>query len=410
MTDNELWKRLAQWGWNGAWADKALAAGAVVDRTSSGATQVTKDAGGVSSGVSASPNVAAHGGGAAETPHDREALIPGRVVRHVHHTYDLMTPISSEPISMEVSGAYAYRTVGPADFPTVGDWVLFRRGGRIESLLSRESAISRGAAGGETLEQVIAANVDVVFLVFGLDGGRNFTVGMLERSVLAAWNSGGRPVIVLNKSDCADAEQIETVRHQAEAHAPGVSIHVVSAHRGDGLTDLRREIAPGETVGLLGKSGVGKSALVNGLVRLAEPASTEVARTGEQRKGDRQGRHTTTDKSLYLLPGGILLADVPGLRELQLWGDSDDLSAAFPEIEALATECRFTDCAHSGEPGCRVQEAIATGELPIERYERYLEYQKELAYLARRKDQRANVEEQKKWKRIAMMQRQYKKG
>lgn len=398
MTDNKLWTRLAAWGWDGEWAEKARAVGAAVDRASSRAARGAEHTAG------------ADDSSAAEAPHDGEKLIPGRVVRHVHHTYDLMTPISSDPISMEVSGAYAYRTVGPSDFPTVGDWVLFRRGGRIESLLPRASAIRRGAAGGETLEQVIAANVDVVFLVFGLDGGRNFTVGMLERSVLAAWNSGGRPVIVLNKSDCADPEHIDTVQGQASSHAPGVSVHVVSAHRGDGLADLRRVIAPGETVGLLGKSGVGKSALVNGLVRLNDPESTAVARTGEQRKGDRQGRHTTTDKSLYLLPGGIVLADVPGLRELQLWGDSDDLSAAFPEIEALAGECRFADCAHSGEPGCRVQEAIASGDLPIERYERYLEYQKELAYLARRKDQRANAEEQKKWKRIAMEQRRYKKG
>lgn len=394
MTDDDRWTRLAAWGWNEEWAEKARVAGSVA----------------VTPTETPTTNVADSAGDGAEPPADPGRLIPGRVVRQVHHTYDLVTPLSAESISLEVSGAYAYRTAGPADFPTVGDWVLFRWGGRIESLLPRRSAISRGTAGGETLEQVIAANVDVVFLVFGLDGGRNFTVGMLERSVLAAWNSGGRPVIVLNKSDCADPEQIETVRHQAESHAPGVSIHVVSAHRGDGLTALRREIAAGESVGLLGKSGVGKSALVNGLVRLGDPVSSAVARTGEQRKGDRQGRHTTTDKSLYLLPGGIILADVPGLRELQLWGDADDLSAAFPEIDALAEECRFNDCAHSGEPGCRVQEAIATGELPMERYEHYLEYQKELAYLARRKDQRANAEEQKKWKRIAMIQRQYKKG
>lgn len=381
MTDNKQWTRLAAWGWDGEWADKARARGGAIDDLD-----------------------------ATEGSEGTDRLIPGRVVRQVHHTYDLMTPVSADPISMEVSGAYAYRTVGPSDFPTVGDWVLFRPRGRIEILLPRATAISRGIAGDETLEQVIAANVDVIFLVFGLDGGRNFTVGMLERSVLAAWNSGGRPVIVLNKSDCAELEHIESVRLQAESHAPGVSVHVVSAHRGDGLTELRREIASGETVGLLGKSGVGKSALVNGLVRLGDPGSTTVARTGEQRKGDRQGRHTTTDKSLYLLPGGIILADVPGLRELQLWGDTDDLSAAFPDIERFAAECRFTDCAHAGEPGCRVQEAIATGELPIDRYERYLEYQKELAYLARRKDQRANAEEQKKWKRIAIEQRRYKKG
>ncbi|MEX2444672.1 MAG: GTPase RsgA [Alkalispirochaeta sp.] len=213
---------------------------------------------------------------------------------------------------MEVSGAYLYRVAGPADYPTAGDWVLFRPQGRIEMLLPRDTMISRDAAGEETLEQVIVANVDVIFLVFGLDGGRAFTTGMLERSVLAAWNSGGRPVIILNKSDCADADHVETVRREAEDHAPGVPVHVVSAHCGDGLADLSGEIGPGQTVGMLGKSGVGKSALVNGMVRLAASETPPLARTGEQRKGDRQGRHTTSEKVLYMLPGGILHRDVSG--------------------------------------------------------------------------------------------------
>ena len=373
-------KRLTTWGWNERWAQKALSHGGTIDSAGDG-----------------------------DDRHDPERLVPGRVVRHVHHTYDLITPMSPEAVPMEVSGAYSYRVIGPADYPTAGDWVLFRPHGRIEMLLPRDTVISRGVAGEETLEQVIVANVDVIFLVFGLDGGRNFTTGMLERSVLAAWNSGGRPVIVLNKSDCADTDHVDAIRRDAEDHAPGVPVHVVSAHRGDGLAQLSGEIGSGETVGMLGKSGVGKSALVNGMIRLTASETRPLARTGEQRKGDRQGRHTTSEKVLYMIPGGIILADVPGLRELQLWGDGDDLSAAFPDVEALAAECRFNDCEHAGEPGCRVQEAIAMGELTIDRYERYLEYRRELAYLERRRDQRANAEEQKKWKRIAMEQRRIKK-
>ncbi len=345
----------------------------------------------------------------------RPGLLPGRVVRQVHHHYDVVLPASGRPITTEVSGAYSYRAAGPADYPTIGDWVLCGAGNRIEGLLPRQTAISRNSAGEETREQVIAANIDVVYLVFGLDGGRNLTVGMLERSLVVAWGSGARPVVVLNKTDCADEQQIDAARLMAESHASGASIHAVSAHRGDGLGELLAEARSGETVAMLGKSGVGKSALLNAFVTrgAAGPADSTgpaagPARTGEQRRGDRQGRHTTSEKVLYLLPEGIIVADVPGLRELQLWGDGDELSIAFPEIAALAAHCRFSDCAHGGEPGCRVQEALATGELSVERYERYLEYQRELAYLERRRDQRAAAEEQKKWKRIAAERRRLK--
>jgi ribosome biogenesis GTPase len=333
-----------------------------------------------------------------------------------------MTAWQDAPVPAEVSGAFSYRAAGPADYPTAGDWVLTGAGGRIEKVLPRKSAISRHASGEETLEQVIAANIDVILLVFGLDGGRNFTVGLLERSVVAAWSSGARPVVVLNKADCATPGVRERVQLDAETNAPGVPVHVVSAETGEGLEGLLAEASPGETVGLLGKSGVGKSALINAFWAVsgrserqppegadAGPAADKgPARTGEQRKGDLQGRHTTTDKALYRLPSGIIMADVPGLRELQLWGDTSELASAFPEIEALAAECRFSDCAHSGEPGCRIQEALSSGELPIDRYERYLEYQRELAYLERRRDQRAGQEEERRWRQIAKIRRQMK--
>ncbi|MDA3949164.1 MAG: ribosome small subunit-dependent GTPase A [Spirochaeta sp.] len=344
----------------------------------------------------------------AATNHGAPPLLPGRVIRHVHHHYQIVTPHKPDPVWIEISGAFSYRAADSADYPTIGDWILHTPGGQIQKLLPRKTAISRHAAGEETREQVIAANIDVVYLVFGLDGGRNFTIGMLERSLLVTWNSGARPVVVLNKTDCADEETIARLRHEAEANAPGVAVHTVSAHSGDGLDGLLAEAGRGETVGMLGKSGVGKSALLNAFVRRAAPDAPAPARTGEQRARDRQGRHTTTDKVLHLLPGGMLLADVPGLRELQLWGDDTDLSAAFPEVDALAAECRFNDCTHIGEPGCRVREALDSAELPADRYERYLEYQRELAYLERRKDQRANAEEQKKWRRIAMEQRRFK--
>ncbi len=349
---------------------------------------------------------------AADPGRSPEGLLPARVIRHVHHSYELIAAPNGARIAGEVSGAFSYRALDPAAYPTLGDWVLFEAGtGRIQQLLPRRSAISRAVAGEESLEQVITANIDVLFLVFGLDGGRNFTVGMLERSVVAAWSSGARPVVVLNKVDCADEEHTERIFLEAEANAPGVPIYTVSAVRGDGLSELIGEATPGTTIGMLGKSGVGKSALRNALAGPAgeEAEGAPLARVGELRRGDRQGRHTTTDKQLYLLPSGAILADVPGLRELQLWAEPGELSDAFPEIEELSRACRFPDCSHSGEPGCRVQEALASGELPQMRFERYLDYRRELAYLERRRDQRAGAEEERKWKKIAQEQRRIKK-
>ena len=341
-------------------------------------------------------------------------LVAARVVRHVHHTYHVVAAPTATMHSTEVSGAFSYRAVSPADYPTVGDWVLLESpGGRINHVLPRRTAVCRSVAGRESLPQVIAANVDILLLVFGLDGGRNFTAGLLERSLLVAWNSGARPIIVLNKTDCADRDWIETVSADARAQAPHESIHLASAVTGDGIEALLGEIPPATTVAMLGKSGVGKSALINAFVRASAGSGPTSgpgpAREGHLRAGDRQGRHTTTEKQLYRLPSGQLIIDVPGLRELQLWADVADLDSTFPEIDALAAGCRFRDCAHQGEPGCRVVQALATGELPADRYERYLEYRRELAYLHRRRDARAEANEREKWKQIAKRSREFKK-
>jgi ribosome biogenesis GTPase len=334
-----------------------------------------------------------------ELPHRPDQTI-ARVVGHQHHHYELVCAPDARPASGRVSGAFSYRAAGPADYPTVGDWVwIDPTSGTIHELLPRTTAISRNSAGEETVEQVIVANIDVVLLVFAIDGSRGFTVGLVERAVTAAWNSGARPVIVLNKSDLADDATQERMVQDAESAAPGVEIFLVSAHSAAGVDALAAAIAPDETVGMLGKSGVGKSALLNAIGR-ANGVELSI-REGALRHGDRQGRHTTTDKHLYRLPNGPIIADVPGLRELQLWADQDKLDETFPEIEELARECRFNDCSHNGEPGCRIAAALTTGELPNERYERYRELQRELAFLARRKDQRAREEEQMKWKKIA---------
>ncbi|MFP4152676.1 MAG: ribosome small subunit-dependent GTPase A [Alkalispirochaeta sp.] len=338
----------------------------------------------------------------------RPGLVPARVTGHQHHHYTLVCAPDAHRLRSRVSGAFSYRAAGPDDYPTVGDWVLLdTETGTIQEVLPRRTAISRKTAGSETLEQVIVANIDVALLVFAMDVGRGFTVGLVERAATTAWNSGARPVIVLNKVDLADAPTRDRILRDAETAAPGVEIYTVSARDGTGVSELLSNIAPDETVGMLGKSGVGKSALLNALAR--ERGSEIGAREGELRSGDLQGRHTTTDKQLYLLPGGPIIADVPGLRELQLWADEASLDETFPEIEELSRECRFNDCTHTGEPGCRIQEALSSGELPIDRYERYLDLQREIAYLNRRRDQRAQQEEEMKWKKIAQHIRNYKK-
>ncbi len=343
-------------------------------------------------------------------PAHRGRRLPARVVRHSHHHYEVVAAPKGERAATTVSGAFSYRAAGPADYPTVGDWVLVDgESGRIELVLPRRTAISRSVAGDESLEQVIAANIDILFLVFGLDGGRNYTAGMLERSLVAARGSGARPVVVLNKCDCADDSTIAKVESEVHGCAPDLSVHIVSAVNDIGIEALLGEASPGETIGMLGKSGVGKSALVNACLRLSDRAGEPTARTGAQRN-DGKGRHTTSDKQFYLLPTGAVIADVPGLRELKLWGDVHTLDSAFPDIEELAAECRFSDCAHNGEPGCRVQEALATGELSLDRFSRYLDYLRELAFLERRRDQRALLDERKKWKRIAQHSRRFRKG
>ena len=378
---------LERWGWDRNWAQEAIEAG----------------------GDCGSATGAAAADGPAAFIHPARRL-SARVVRHSHHHYEVVAAPEGERVATTVSGAFSYRAAGPADYPTVGDWVLLDGGsGRIEVVLRRRTAISRSTAGDESLEQVIAANIDVLFLVFGLDGGRNYTTGMLERSLVAARGSGVRPVVVLNKCDCADDSTIEKVESEVRRSAPDLSVHVVSAVNDAGIDALLGEASPGETIGMLGKSGVGKSALVNACLRSANCATEPAARTGAQRS-DGKGRHTTSDKQFYLLPSGAIIADVPGLRELKLWGDVHTLDSAFPDIEELAAECRFSDCRHNGEPDCRVREALATGELSLDRFSRYLDYLRELAFLERRRDQRALLEERKKRKQIAQHSRRFRKG
>jgi ribosome biogenesis GTPase len=261
---------------------------------------------------------------------------------------------------------------------------------RVEELLPRRTKLSRKAAGRQTREQVVAANVDVVFAAMGLDS--DFNPRRLERFLATVWESGAVPVVLLTKLDlCPDvASSVDAI----EDVAAGVDVIVLCALDGRGVDDVRARLKPAETSVLVGSSGVGKSTLINRLL------GKEAQKTLEVRAGDARGRHATSHRELFLVPGGSLLIDNPGVREIQLFGSEDSLERAFEDVAGLAAECRFSDCAHQSEPGCAVQAAVAEGALSGERLRSFRALQKELRYLQVRQDESAKRAEKQKWRAI----------
>jgi ribosome biogenesis GTPase len=306
-------------------------------------------------------------------------------------------------LSARISGKMRYRTEEENQHPAVGDWVVVKPltnepKGIIHAVLPRKSKFSRKVAGERTVEQIVSSNVDTVFIVSGLDGGRNFNLRRIERYLTLAWSSGAIPVIVLNKVDlCPD---VNIYIRSVENIAPGISIHPVSAKEQTGLDALRNYLTKGNTVAFLGSSGVGKSALINALLGI------EKQKTGEVRAEDRRGRHITTRRELILLPGGGIVIDTPGMREIQLWAGEEGLQNAFQDIEILAKQCHFGNCTHNVESGCAVKEAIDCGELDLARLDSYRKLQNELKYLASREEYSERQYEKLKWKKIAKWSKQ----
>ena len=321
-------------------------------------------------------------------PYRRENLIPARVSARHHGPCELLSERG------RLGGIPAGRLTDD-ELPAVGDWVAARpleheRKALIEAVLPRRSAFTRKEAWRRTVAQVVAANVDTVFVVTAF--GADLNARRLERYLTATWDSGASPAIVVNKSDLADDPEAELA--QLGPVALGVAVHAVSAATGEGLATLEPYLARGRTIALLGSSGVGKSTLVNRL------AGRELLATAETSAGGR-GRHTTSHRELVPLPGGALLLDTPGLRELQLWADEEALEATFADVAELAAACRFSDCAHDREPGCAVQAALAAGSLPPERFASYRKLQRELRALELRKDARLRAEARKEIRRFS---------
>ncbi len=298
----------------------------------------------------------------------------------------------------EISGKLRHEALNRRDLPAVGDWVVIRsrpEGDRvtIHAVLPRRTSFVRKIAGSRTEEQIVGANIDTVFLLTSLN--QDFSLRRIERYLLIAWESGANPIIILSKSDLGErvAETIDEVRSVAR----GVTIHAVSVVTGDGLPDIEQYFKHGQTVALLGSSGVGKSSLINHL------AGVDLLKVQTVREHDDRGRHTTTHRELVLLPTGGLVLDTPGMRELQLWDGDESLQLVFDDIEELAGRCYFGDCQHQDEPRCAVREALATGTIDAGRYQSYEKLQKELKYHARRKDKLSEIVEKKKWKKLSRL-------
>jgi ribosome biogenesis GTPase len=337
---------------------------------------------------------------AAFAPHAAAGCVPARVTLELKGFFEV-TGAEGARLG-ECSGKFARDHRSAADYPAIGDWVAVApqpgddTRAIIHAVLPRRTKFSRKAAGEHSVEQVVAANVDTVFLVAGLDG--NYNLHRMERYLAAAWASGAEPVVLLNKADLNDDTQ--ALIAELGITGRGVPVHVVSAQTRRGLKALAPYLVPGRTVALLGSSGVGKSTLINRLV------GERLQDTQEVREADNKGRHTTTQRELIVTPSGVIVIDTPGMRELQPWDASAGIDAAFGDVTAVTARCKFRDCAHGVEPGCAVQAALADGSLDPARWSAWQRLQRAAAYEVRRVNPEARQLQKKDIKKITKQLRQ----
>ena len=325
--------------------------------------------------------------------HRAAGLVPARVAIQHRGAYDLIHEEGEQRASA------ANRLVREEGLPAVGDWIgIDLTSNLIEALLPRRTSISRKEVWQATREQVLAANVDIAFLVQALP--LDFNLRRLERYLAMAWESGAQPIVLLTKTDLVDDVQryLDEVDTVTLGSCP---VHAVSARTGDGLDELREWLQLNKTAVLLGSSGVGKSTIVNALV------GEELLATQEVREDDQMGRHTTTRRELILVPSGGVVLDTPGIRELQLW--DADLEQTFGDVEEIGRRCRFSDCNHDREPGCAIREALADGSLASDRWQSYVKLQRELEAIEARRNHLLRQERVREYKIRARANRPKKK-
>ena len=300
-------------------------------------------------------------------------LTPARILSQEKGFYRIISDKGKK--LAEVSGKFQFQTTVSSDYPAVGDFVLvnWNESGNsaiIESLLPRKSAFIRKAAGGSQQEQVVAANIDIVFLCMALNN--DFNLRRMERYISIAWDSGAMPVVVLTKSDLCD--DLEQKLAEVSTIAFGVDVLVTTSTEENGYEELLPFISEGKTIAFIGSSGVGKSTLINRLL------GKELLKTNGLRNDDK-GRHTTTHRELFLLPSGGMVIDTPGMREFGMWDNDTGIERTFMDIEELAAQCKFRNCTHTNEPGCAIQKALTTGELEINRWQSYQKLKAENDYM-----------------------------
>ena len=324
---------------------------------------------------------------------NKKSCVPGRVTLEHKRMFRVVTA-EGEWLSV-CSGTFEHEAFDRRDFPAVGDWVAVERmpgeeRGIIHAILPRTSLFSRKVAGLAIAEQIIAVNIDIVFLVMSMN--KDFNARRLERYLVAAYDSGANPVVVLTKKDRCDnpSYYIEEARNIAL----GTDVFAVSNLTGEGISVLTRLLNDGKTAALLGSSGVGKSSLANAI------CGDKMMAVRDIREDDDMGRHTTSHRELIRIPTGGVLIDTPGMREFQLWDDNESLDSSFKDIEEFSNSCKFNDCQHTNEPGCAIQEALDTGVLSAGRYGSYLKLKRELAFLERKIDRAAQIKERNKSKKI----------
>jgi ribosome biogenesis GTPase len=317
-------------------------------------------------------------------------LEPARVSIEHNHLFRVYT--ASTELLANVSGKLIHAASEPSALPSVGDWVAIRNNSngpaQIREILPRKTCFARKASGDETKKQIVASNIDTVFLVSGLD--HEFNPKRVQRYLVAAQDSGAKPVIVLNKGDL-DKDPIASL-DELKAIAPNISLHVTSCVDNRGIDELAHYLSHGKTVALLGSSGVGKSSLINQLLGY-DRQSTQTVRVRDSR-----GRHTTVHRELLVHPTSGVIIDTPGMRELRLWDTSESLDATFDDLSSLAEHCRFRDCQHETEPGCAVKTAVEQGQISVNRLAHYLKLRSEQNQLDQRRLKLAELQEKQSTK------------